>query len=44
MFHAGGFFGNGLKKQGSKIALNAFFWGEKVSVAKGGLGRNKGGF
>jgi len=38
------FFGIGFKKQGSKMALNAFFREKKVWVAKGGLGRNNGGF
>jgi hypothetical protein len=38
------FFENRGEKQGSKMALNGFFRGKKVSIAKGGFGRNKGGF
>jgi len=44
MFHAGGFFGNGLKKQGSKMALNAFLFEKKVVIAEGWGGRQNHGF
>ena len=44
MFHAGGFLRIEAKKQGSKMALNAFLLEKREVIAKGGRGRNKGGF
>ena len=38
------FFGNGLKKQGSKMALNAFLLEKRVVIAEGRGRRQNRGF